>query len=244
MNPCKDIVGGRQFEPLGLGWAVDHYDRKVQRAGGGELGVSTCSAGVFGDDEVDFVGLHQGFVGGFGKRAAIHNDLGLRQRKGRFGRVDKAQKVAVLRVWREVGQMHPPHGEHDIAGGTVKGRNGGGNVGDMGPVIAGLRGPWGTREGSERHVCSLGGGNGIMAHPGGEGVCGVDQMGDLVVAQESGEAIRPAKAADTLRQWLAHGAVDAAREADGALQAYLGHRAGEGRGLGRAAKDQEVGVHG
>ncbi len=244
MDPVEHFAGRGQLVPLWLRRAVNHDDRHVQRACCGELGISACSTGVFGDDEVDLVGLHQSLVGGFVKRSPVNDDLCVRQGQGRFGRINKAQDVAVLRVRGERGQMHSAHGEQDVAGRAVEGRDGGGDVGHVGPVVARMRAPSGPGERDHGHICGVCGGHGVVAHHRSEGMRGVDQVADLGLAQVGGQAINAPEPTDTLGQGLAHGAVDAACETDGARKASLGHGAGQCGGLKRAAKDQEVGLHG
>lgn len=243
MNPAQDIVGCGAFVPVGLRRTVDHDDRKTKAAGRSEFCVSPRAAGVFRHDKIDVMGLHQGCVGGLGKRAAIDDDFGLRQGQRGFRWVHEAQEVAMLRVGREIGQMHAAHGEHDIARRTLKGRDGRADVGDVGPVIAGLRAPWRPGQRDQRHARRAGGCDGVVAHLAGERVRGVDQMGDLVGAQIGRKPLRPAKPADALRQRLTHGAIHAARETDGAAEARIGHGARQCGRLGRAAKDQEVRLH-
>jgi len=64
-------------------------------------------------------------------------------------------------------------------------------------------------------------------------------MGDDVVTQPRDTA----KPADPLRQGLAPGPRDAARQADGAGQPGPGHSRAQRGGFGRAPKDQEVYAH-
>ena len=244
MNPTQYFGGCGEFEAVGLRRPVDHEDRQSKGARGLQLSVGARAAGVFGHDQINVMRFHQRAVGGLGEGATINHDLGFWQRQRRFGRIDKTQKIAVLRVWGEFGQVHPTDSEHDVFRGARQGCNGGRDVGHMGPVIARVRGPRRAGEGDHWRSGSRGGGGGVVTHGAGEGVRGVDEVRDSLRGQVVREAIDPAEAPNALGQGLAHGAIHAAGETHGALKACIRDGARKGCGLGRAAKDQEVGVHG
>ena len=85
---------------------------------------------------------------------------------------------------------------------------------------------------------------GIPAHLRGKGVGGIDHVGDRLLAEVFHQPRHSAEPAHTLRQRLAHGALDPSGERDCACQALGRQRPAKLRGLGRAAEDQKVGAHG
>lgn len=244
MNPAQNIVRCGKFVAFGLRWSLYHKDRQSKRAGGLQLGIGPGAAGILRHDQVNAVRFHKRAVGGLGKGATVNNNIGLRQGQWCFGRIDKAQKIAVLRVRGELGQMHAPDGEHDVFCGSRQGRNGRCDVWHVGPIIAGTGDPRRARERDHWRAGSRCGGDGIVAHHAGERMRGVDEVRDLVRAQVVREAVHPAEAPHALGQRLAHRSVHTACEADHALKASFRDNLCQRGRLGRAAKDQEVGVHG
>ena len=238
---ARDIM---HFRARGQGGPVDHDHRQAKPARRLQFGIGAGAAGVLGHDQFYPVGLHQGAVSGFGEGAAIDDDMGLRQGQGRLRRIDKAQQIVVMRHGREIGQMLATNGQHDAARGLVERGHGGGNVGDMLPGVAGFWGPGRAGEGEERDGLGCAGGDGVMAHLGGERVGRVDHMGDGFAPQVIAQALHAAETADALGQGLAQRALDPACKRERSLYPALGQGGAKLARFGRAAEDEKVLQHG
>ena len=97
-------------------------------------------------------------------------------------------------------------------GGLVgQGRCGGPGRGNMGPAVGGRGGPRGAFEGQKRGLRLRAGGYGVRAYLCGEGVGGVDHMGDAFCPQVLAQAVHAAEPACAGGQGLGNGRVGAAR---------------------------------
>lgn len=243
-QPVQNSIDGEHLAPVGQGGPVDHDDGQAQFPRGRDLGHSARAAGILRDDKLCPMVLHQGAVACYRKRPAIHDDLRIWQRQGRLWRIDQPKQVAMLRVRREFGQMHPAHGQHHPRCRAVQRRNRASNVPDVVPVIPRLRRPRRAAERDQRNVGLRAGCDGVAAHLCGKGMGGVHNMADPVVFQISPKPLDTAKPADPQRQGLPLGARDTAGQRQRARYAGLGQTQRQGRGFCRASKDKEVCCHG
>lgn len=244
IQPLEYGICGEQLGPVWDAGAVDHYDGQAQSPGSGEFRVGCRATSILGHDDLDFVQLHQQQISGFGERPAIHDNVGVRQGQLSLGRVDQTQQIVVLGVGREVGQMHPTHGQHDVLCWPVQCIDGTCDVGHMGPVIASYSAPFFTGECGEWNACDAATFDCIDAHLAGEGVRGVDHLGDVVIFDINGQPVCTAKSPDPLGQGLADGPVYASREGHSSLDAAICTGARESGGLRGAAQNQKVHGHG
>lgn len=219
---------------------VDQDDRQVKGAGGDKLRLGPRTTGVLGDDDVDAMVTQKDKVALCRKRAAGNHGLCVGQGQGIGRRIDKAQKVVVLRGLGETGKGLATDGQEDPARGVAKGCDGRVKVGDMGPVVFGVCLPGRAFKGDQRGVGCLAGGDRVAAHPGSEGVGGVDDMGDGFGLQVLCEARDAAKSADADGQRLGNGGFGPARVGIDGVHARLGQRAGHLRGLGRSAQKKDA----
>lgn len=243
IQPIQNLFGRGDLRAIWNSGSVDHNDRVSKRPRGGDFGVSPRSARVLGHDDVNAMSLHQGLIGGLRERPPRHQNMRVRQRQGVFGRVHQTQKVEVLWVRREFRQMHTPYGQHDALNGLVKGSDGTRDIAHMGPGVAVLRNPRGPSQSQQRHVRTRAGLNRMAAHLGCERMCGVDHVGDRLVAQIGAQSVYAAKPSDPLGQRLADRSFHPACEGHSAVEARVSDGSSQGRRLKRAAKDQEVDGH-
>lgn len=239
--------GGIDVIHLLTGWqfrAVDHDHGQAKAARCGDLCNRTAAAGILGNDKVDPVVLHQRRIALCSERSPIdgHSAGGEGQRRVR--RIDQSQNIVMLRVRRELGQMHPANSQKNAGRGSLQRGNRPCDVRCMGPEIAVLRLPRGAGQGNKRHTRLGTGGNRIAAHLCGKGMGGVDHMGDRFGFQIADQPGLPAKSADAQWQRLAFGSRYAPREGQGRGQTQIDQPGAQCGGLGRAAKDQKVGRHG
>lgn len=243
-QPLNNIIDTMRFLTLRHRRAFDHNDRQAEVPGGEYLGHSPRSAGVFRDDEVGAVVAQQRSVAFHRKRTAIqtHGDM----RKGNCcgWRIDKADKVLMLRDGDELGEMHPSNGQKHALRRPIKRRNSPGNVRDRLPVVLLGRQPRRSRECDERNVSRRAGSDCVSAHLVRKGVRGIDDMRDAMLNNVCRKAAHTAEATDPQGQGLRLRAVDASGEREHRPHAHLGHALGERGCFKRAAEYQKVGCDG
>lgn len=232
---------------LGAVWqcgSVDHDHGNSKGTGRQQLGLRAGPAGVLRDTAGDTVAAHQRQIAIGGEWPAIQHDLMIGKRQWPIGRINQAQQIEMLRIGREFGQMHPADGQKDTLGRPVQCGNGTFDVGHMGPVV--LRGGLPRRAGQrdQRRAGLLGGDNRVVAHLRGKGMRRVNHMGDVVIVDIARQPFGPAKPARALRQRLTDRSGHTACQRHGAGQPDAVHRVAQGCGLGRAAQDQGIDVHG
>lgn len=230
-------VAGRQGGP------VDHQGSKAELARGNQLGLGPAAAGVFGDNQRDPVAVQQLQIIGGQKRAARDLNTVLRQGEWVGWRIDEAQEIMVLRLAGEIAQVLPPDGKEDPLRRATQSLNRSRNIGQVLPVIAGASRPGRPLQRQKRRAGDCAGGKRIAADLRGKGMGGVDHRRDLVIAEKCGQPVRPAKAADALRDRLGARGLGPARIGEQRRPAHGGHRLGQLAGLGRAAEDEEL-LHG
>lgn len=222
------------------GGSVDQDDRQAKGAGGAQLCLRPRAPGVLGDDHVDLVVAQQGKVA-FDRVGASGNDsMGVRQRQGIGRRIDKAQKIMVLRGLGESGQGLAADGkEHPVRGLTQR-FDGSFRVGDKGPVVAFARSPWRAFQ-SDQGGSSYGtSSDGVSAHLYGEGVCRVDQMSNgfgFQVFRQSRDAAEPA---DADGKGLGDRGLGTAGVGINRVHVRIGQRAGHRGGFGGSAQKKDT----
>lgn len=243
-HPVQNLARSGGFGPIRNSRTVDHDDGKTKRPGGSDFGVSARAASIFGNDNVDRIISHQGFIIGLRERATRHQNLRSRQGQGSFRGVHQTQQIEVLRIGRELCQMHATDREHHAQGRAVQRGDGACDVGNIAPHITGCRQPGRTGQGDQRDAGLRAGGDRITAHLGRERVRGVYDVADGMVAQIGGKALNTAKPTNPLGKGLAHGALHPTREGNGAVDARVDQHACQCCGFSGATKDQEVRCHG
>ena len=240
-NPVKDCLDVMRFSARGQCGAVDHQHRQAQAARGDELGLRASSTCVFADNQINFMAAHEGFIGIRIKRTAVKDDMMIGQRRRLVWRIDQAQQVMMLGLGSESGKVQAAQCEKNAAGWTCKSRDCGRDVRDALPYVALFRRPRRTGQRQKWYACHLRRLHGIGAHLGSEGMRGIHQMRDCVVAQVVRQPLCPAKATHAHGHRLRFGAFDPACIAERCGQARLGQFRDKVRGLERAAEDEDIG---
>lgn len=239
-QPCHDFGQRSGNGAGGYGGAVDQDDRNAQGSGGVELGARTRAAGVLGDDMGDAVIAQKGGVGGFVEGAFADKGRAVGQGKRRFGCVDKAQQVMVLRFDGEGVQGLLANGEKDAGGGVGQRACGGFGGWNTGPAVGGRGAPRGAFEGQKRGSGLRAGGYGVAAHLRGEGVGGVDHMGDAFGLQVVRKSFGAAEAAGAGGQGLGHGRVGASGVGKDGVHSLRGEFAGKLARFGGTAEEKDA----
>lgn len=225
---------------VGQGGPVDHHDGQAKPARGDQLRLGPCPARVLGDDPADAMVGQKGQIADLIERAARDHRLCIRQGQRAVGRIDEAQKVVVLRLRGEGGKRLLADGKEDARRRVGQGRDGGVDAGHTAPVVPWPRPPRRAFEGDQRHAGFGGGVDGIPAHPRGEGMGGVNQMGDAFGAKVIRQPRDTAEPADPRRQGLRDGRAGAPGIGKDRVRARPGQRAGKGGGFAGASEKKDA----
>ncbi len=240
MKPRQHVSHRLNAVPVGYGGAVDQDHRQVQRTGGIKLGTGTGAAGVLGDDMADVVGLQHGKVAFQGEGASRDDGFGVRQ--GQAGRrVDKPQKIMMLGLCGKNLKLLATDGEEDFGRVIGQGRQRRLHRGHVLPAVARAGLPRLTLQRQQRQVGDFRGLYGVRADLGGEGMGGVQDVGDSFSAQIADQTLNAAKAADAVRQGLGDRAFGSSGVGEYACNALIGQGFGKLRGLGCAAEQKDAG---
>lgn len=220
----------------------DQDHRQAQGTGGIQFRACAAAACVLGDDMADAMTLHQGKIAVQGKRAARDDGLGIGQRQG-IRRIDKPQQVMMLRFCGKEAKLLFANGKKDPRGGVGQGDDGGLHIGHLVPVVVRPRDPWRALKARQRQAKGGTGRKGVAAHPGGEGVGCIHDMGDPIVHKIGLQPLDPAKSTNTGRQWLRHRGFGAPGIGKDAVHLGLCEATGKRACLGGAAQKKDA-VHG
>jgi len=179
-------------------------------------------------------------IGGGVEGATVDHDRRLRQGRRRLGRIDEAQQVMVLRFGGKGGERLLADGKEDAGRIVGQRRDGGGDIRHVPPVITRLRLPRRAFQRDQGRCGFRAGGDGVPAHPCGEGVGRVDDMGDAFVPQIIGQPRHPAEAAHAHGQGLGDGRIRAACIGKDGIHPRIGQGAGQTARLGRAAEEEDA----
>ncbi len=243
IDPRQDIAETVSGLRLWHGRPVDHDDGQAEHPCRIDLRTRACASRIFGDNQVDAVRAHQGEIAVQREGAAIDQQMMVRQRGQRFGRIDEAEQIMMLRLGGEGFNMHASERQHNAAGRPVERADGARNIGDMGPAVALPRLPFRAGEHEMGHPRLPRGDGGIGADNRGEGVGRVDEVGELFRLQISRQPLSTAKAADAHRHRLGTRVSGASGIAQHRPLAAFGQSFRQRARLGGAAKDQDM-AHG
>lgn len=244
MQPRQDFGNINRLFAGGKIRPVYHHNWDVQSACRQQFGASAVATGVFGNDTADAVCAHQRQIILSRKRPTINHRNMVGEGQRHAWRINEAQQIEVLRVWRKLAQVHTPHGQHDAFVGYIQGGNRGRDIRHIDPVVALLDLPRRARKGDQRDVHRLARLNRIAAHLGGKGMGGIDQMRYGIVTDILDQALDTAETANALWQRVAGRARNTARQRNSARLSRLAERFAQGGRLGCTAKDQGVWAHG
>ena len=134
--------------------------------------------------------------------------------------------------------MLPPDREKHPSAVFWQSRHGGGDIGNLDPVVAGRSGPGCAFERNQLSSGCSTRRNRVAAHLGGEGMRCVNHMGDALATDVVGKATRAAKAADTRRQWLIGWGAGATAVGIDRVVSCARHLVRKQIGVGRSAQNE------
>ena len=200
-EPLHHVSDAFHPQPFGQFWSRDHDDGQTEHAGGVDLGARAVAAGVTRHNPIDAAHAHHLQFAIMGERSARYDHIGSKGQR-RFGRIDEAQRVGVLRPRRERCDVLATDGEERACGGSGQRGNRSGDITDFNPLVARHSGPGRAFERNQRRTGLRACFNGVAAHLGREGMRRIDHMRDAFAADVIGKSVYAAKAADAGRQRL------------------------------------------
>lgn len=189
-------------DPLGQLRPLDHDDGQAQLTRGIDLGARALPAGIARHDPRDAPRMHHLQFTGERERPARDDEIGIRQRQQRFGSINETERVGVLRLGRKRGDMLPANREEHPRGFDWQRRDGGGNVGNLDPVIAGALFPRLAFQRDQRRLHLRAGGQRVTADLRCKGMGRIDHMRELFLPDNIGKSVRTAEATNTHGQRL------------------------------------------
>ena len=202
-KPCHHLVDALDARPIGKQRPRDHDDAQAKFARGVDLGARAVPAGISCDQPFDVSGAHQFEIALACEGTARNDDLGVRKWQRLAGRIDKSERVDVLRLGREWRDVLPADREEDMRAGLRQRRERFIEITHFDPSIARDLRPWRAFECDQRSSRRSAGFDCVTTHLGGKGMSRVDHMRDLCVSDEVSESSRPAEAADAGRYVMA-----------------------------------------
>lgn len=218
---------------------VDQYHRNSLDQSRFQLGLGADTTSVLGDYMGYPVALKQGEVVCKPEGAARDQGCGVGQRQGAFGRIDQTQKIVVLGFGGKSAKRLFADGQKDTARIIGQGGNSGLYIRNHVPVIARPRHPGRTHQCAQRHAGCGAGGYGIAADLCGKGVCGIDDMGDLIGADVICQPRIATKSTDAGWQRLRDGLFGSARVGKDCIYPGARQFPRQRRRFGRATQEKD-----
>ena len=237
----ENLFGGLNRAVAGAQRALHQDHRQSQSAGRRKLGIGPFPTGILGDEPVDTVLTHSNNLVVALEWAAPGNNLDVAQLGRDVRRIDDADDIVVLRLFREWRQRLAADRQKNTLGTIRQGSGGGFDVCHKSPTIAGDRCPRGPFKRDQRYACQFGGGGGVGADARGEGVGGVDQCRNAPGAKIRCKPFKPAKTTRAGGDRWQPGRNRASGQRQSDNKACLARQTfGDQVGLGCAAKDENV----
>ena len=241
-KPRHDLGHAFRAQPAGQWRPRQHDDGKPEFARSVDLGARASPAGIAGDDPCHAARAQHLKFAVQRERPARHDDLGL-EWQGRIGRIDKSQRIGMLRPGAERGDMLPADRKEHPRAVVWQGRNSGRDIRDLDPVVTGSPSPWRALERDQRRSACRARRNRVAAHLGGKGMRRIDHMRDAFLTDIVGKTARPAKAADAGWQRLVGRRAGASSVGIDRIEACVGDAVREQIGVGRSAQNEGA-LHG
>ena len=178
----------------------DHLDAEAARSL--DLGISSRTAAVLGDDDVDAVLLEQGDFAFEIEGTAIQNVMDIWNSDPRHDRIDATHEIEMLRRRLGATGLLPAGRKQDAAGRGTQSGNRLGNACRGSPQVARLLRPFGPSQREDGNVSCAGRFDCVGGYTGGEGVGCADQQIKFPLDQKTSEAFGTAETADAHRNRL------------------------------------------
>ncbi len=239
-QPVQNLLHAQKLRPVRQDGAVDHQNRQSKQTRGIKLGARAGPARVLRNNQLRTVVFHQRAVIVQRERAARNYHIAVRKRWGRGG-IHQPKQVVMMRLTGKILKMHSAHGQEHAPRWPLQFVYGGRDIRDVLPLVACLWAPFGSGQSRKRRAGQSARLKRILAHLRGKRMCRVDDMTDPVLLYVARKTFWPSKPSDADRNGLRARRIHAPGIRIDGPDTPARNGAGQGIGLGRAAKDQEVG---
>src|ERR1019366_922451 len=182
-----------QYRSRSLPRPGGHDDRQTESPRREEFGECRVAAAVLGHDHLDRFVAQEPFLRLKRERAAPQDDAMARQVWRRHERLDRANKIKMLRRRREGLDLQPPNGQKDAFGFMPERGGGGGHVTSRDPAIGVFGVPSRARQTYERNVGARRRDHRMMRHLFRERMRGVDEHIDALGFEIDGKSVNAAE---------------------------------------------------
>jgi len=189
-------------QPLGQLRPPDHDHRQAQLARGIDLGARALPAGIARHNPFDAAQTHHLEFAGERERSARDDEIGIGQRQQALRGIDEAERVGVLGPRRKRRDMLPTDAEEHPRSFDWQRRDGGRNVSNLDPVIAGGLFPRPAFQRDQRRIHLRAGCQRVTADFRCKRMGRIDDMRELLLPNDIGKSVRPAEATNTHGQRL------------------------------------------
>lgn len=189
-------------KPLGQSRPLDHDDGQAQLTRGIDLGARALPAGIARHDPSDAPRKQHLAFACERERPARDDEIGIRQRQRTSRSINETEREGMLRPGRKRRDMLPANREEHPGSFGWQRRDGGGNVSNLDPVIAGGLFPWLAFQRDQRRIQLRAGCQRITADLRCKGMGRIDHMRELFLPDNIGKSVRTAEASDTHGQRL------------------------------------------
>lgn len=222
------------------GWPLYQNHRNPQGSSRVKLCPRAVATRVLGDDEVYAMALQKLPVACLGERATGDDGFRIRQRQWPLERIDETQEVVVPRLRSEDAEVLPADGKKDASRMIWQRGDRSGQVRHGVPVVARTPHPRRADERAEPGSRQGAGFDRIAAHPFGERVGRIDDIGNCFGFEIGREPRDAAETANPRRQRLDSGRAGPTGIGIDRIHPVRGETAGKQSRFGRAAKKKDT----
>jgi len=235
-KPLHHLGDAFHPRPVGEFGPLQHDHGKSEFARRIDLGSRAFSAGVAGDDPFDSARAHHVQLALEREWPARHNDVRIGKRQWLTRRIDKSQRVGVLRFGAERRNMLPADRKENTSARQGQRRHGRGEIGYLDPFVTGCLGPRRALKRDQPRAGCCAGRNRVATHFGREGMGCVDHMRDFFPTNVFSQAACAAKTAGPRRQRLCRRRARASSIGIGRFKSCVRNRISKRASIARSAQ--------
>ena len=239
-EPLQHLGYAFHPRPVGQFRALQHDHGKAEFVRRIDLGTRAGATGVAGDDPFDAARAHHVQLALEQEWPARHDDVRIGEGQRLDRRIDKSQRVGVLRFGAERRNVLPSDRKEDASAFERQCRHGGSEIGYLDPPVTGCLDPWRALERDQPRTRCCAGHNRVATHLGREGMGSIDDMRNLFPTNVFGKAAGATEAAGARRQRLRRRGAGAPSVRIGRFKARA--RDGVGKQVGIAGSAQYEGA--
>jgi len=186
----------RQFRPLQHDHGKAKFARRI------DLGTRATSTGVAGDNPFDSARAHHVQLALEQEWPARHDDVRIGEGQRLDRRIDKSQRVGVLRLGAERRDVLPSDRKENASALERQCRHGGSEIGYLDPIVTNCLDPWRAFKRDQPRARGSAGNNRVAAHLDRKGMGRVDNICNFFPTNVLGETAGAAETTGARRQRL------------------------------------------